>query len=472
MNKLKVGFLAGFMEGFSEKGLDIFNNYKSELKKLSSKLDFDLVVFDNIVKSMPDAIKAREELDKNEVDFAIIFHPSYIVGDFIYEIMKARANFGLWAIEELSPTGPMSFASFVNIGQNASIAKHNFKGNPKKVKWFFGDVNGKYFAPRFNITIKSLSTIKKLKNAKIAQIGKLADGHINHMIDSRDVFKNIGVDVTRDYEVEDIIKLGEEIDKNIVDQKVTEITSKAKIGRVGIDKIVDSVKMYFAIKKISEQNDYSAIAFSCWPKLMPLKEMCGCTVNSLLNSDGLVAGCEADVLGTASMLILKYLSGKTTGIMELPKLDDKDDSLLLWHCGSAPMDMACNQGVTFEKHYFADYVDSLKNCGPTTDMIFKNSPVTVFRLCGESDSFYYFTGKFFNEKKEAFCGSRGWVNELKFYQEPISSIDLINTILINGLPHHFPIALDNLAEYLEEFAYWLGIKKIKKSEYKDYLYIQ
>jgi L-fucose isomerase-like protein len=471
MHKLKIGFAAGFMEGFSTEGLKMFETYKKDLSRMAAEMNFDLVCFDTIIQNMEQAFNVRKEIDSKDIDFVLLFHPSYIIGDFIFEIMKSRAEFGLWAIEELFDEGPMPLASLVNVMQNSSIAQHNFKGKPKKTKWFFGDINGKYFRPRFEITVRVLSAIKALKDARVAQIGKLADGHINHMVDVREIYKNLGVDVSRDYEVEDIIALGNDVAGKDINRELDRIKSVCRISRVGVDKIIDSIKMYLAIKKICKENSYSAVAFSCWPKLMPMKEMVGCLVNSMLNSDGIVAGCEADVLGTISMMVLRLLTKKPVAIMDLPKFDDKDDSLLLWHCGSAPFEMANSKGVTCDKHYFADYDESIKNCGPITDIIFTPGDVTVFRLTGESDYFYYFTGKVFNDNKKSFNGSRGWVNGLRLYDEAIASIDLANTILTNGIPHHFPMVLANVGKYLEEFAYWLDLKKIKRLDYKDYLYV-
>ena len=127
--------------------------------------------------------------------------------------------------------------------------------------------------------------------------------------------------------------------------------------------------------------------------------------------------------------------------------------------------------MILEKHYFADYAESVKNCGPITDVIFKEGDVTVFRLVKESGHFYYFTGKFFDENKPSFHGSRGWVNDLRLYTEPIKSMDLANTLLANGLPHHFPMVMGHIGKYLEEFAYWLDLKKITRKDYQDYLYI-
>jgi hypothetical protein len=51
-------------------------------------------------------------------------------------------------------------------------------------------------------------------------------------------------------------------------------------------------------------------------------------------------------------------------------------------------------------------------------------------------------------------------------------MDLANTFFINGLPHHFPIVLENVGKYLEEFAYWAGLKKVQRYDYKDYIEVK
>jgi hypothetical protein len=472
MEKLKVGFMAGFMEGFSPEGLKKFKAYQKDLQEMADKMDFELISFDTVMQDMEQAINLKKEINAKEIDFLLLFQPSYIIGDFVYEVMKSKAEYyGLWAIEELRDEGPMPLASMVNMMQNAGIAKHNFPGSPRKVKWFFGDIEGKLFKPRFDITIKALSALKFIRNARVAQIGKLADGHINHMINVRDIYKNLGVDVSRDYEIEDIIALGEEVPAKELESELSRVNSSCGISRVSPEKVKDSVKMYLAIKKISVENSYSAVAFSCWPKLMPKKEMVGCLINSLLNSDGISAGCEADVLGTISMMILNRITDEVVALMDLSTFDESDESLLLWHCGSAPFEMANDRGPVCEKHYFADYAESVKNCGPITDIIFKEGDVTVFRLTGEGGHFYYFTVRFFDEDKKSFNGSRGWVNELKLYGEPIGTWDMANTLFVNGLPHHYPMVMKHVGHYIEEFAYWADLRKIKRLDYRDYLYV-
>ena len=102
---------------------------------------------------------------------------------------------------------------------------------------------------------------------------------------------------------------------------------------------------------------------------------------------------------------------------------------------------------------------------------FPETEMTVFRLTRESDYFYYFTGRGFDAGKGSYDGSRGWIKDLRLYGEPIRAIDLMNTILNNHLQHHFPMILKDVGRYIEEFAFWLGLKKIDKLEYRDYLYV-
>ena len=297
MKKLKVGFITGFMEGFSKEKLNLFTEYESKLRKLSSELNFELISYKEIITRLDQAINIREDLDSKEVDFVLLLHSSYIMGTLVYEILKVKAPVGLWALEEFREDGPLPLGGMVSMQQNAGIAVHNFLGLKKRFKWFFGDISGKYFKDRFKITVKSLSAAKNLKNSRVAQIGKLATGHINHMVNEREIYKNLGVDVLRDYEIEDVVELGEKIPEKEVEKEFKSLISRCSIGRIPEIKILNSIKIFLAIKKICGENNYSAVALDCWSKLVPLKEMVGCLIISMLNSAGIAAGCEAEEAG-------------------------------------------------------------------------------------------------------------------------------------------------------------------------------
>jgi hypothetical protein len=110
-------------------------------------------------------------------------------------------------------------------------------------------------------------------------------------------------------------------------------------------------------------------------------------------------------------------------------------------------------------------------CGVARDMVFDNNPITVMRLSGECDKMIHMGGEFMLPDKFSFHGSRGWCGNLTLNGEAISSKDLLNTILVTGFQHHFPLVVGDYTDEIKEFAAWAGLTPIKKVPYADYLQI-
>lgn len=471
IEKLKVALIAGSMPNFSSKGMELFRANQTGLKKMSKEQGFDLTVYTEPVMTEEKAMDMRKDLDSNAFDFILLFHPTYIIGDVVFELFKARAFFGLWAAEEPSRSGSLPLASLVCLNQNSSIASHYFRSAKRKIKWFFGDVNHKYFKPRLEITVRALTAIKNLRDAKVGQIGKIADGFRNMYYDERAIYATLGVDVVRGIEIEDVLAEADRIDNRLVDEEVKRIKAEVVDIRCNEEKITASVKNYLATKMLCEKHRFKAVAFSCWPKLGALN-LTGCLTVSMLDSFGIPAGCEGDMLSTISSLILRYLSGKPTAVMDLPAFDDEENALLFWHCGAAPFEMANERGVVCRNHYRAAFADesSFDNLSPVTDIIYPESEITVFRLTGESDYYYYLTGRVLDRDIPSYDGSRGWVGELHMYGKAIGAVDFINTAVVQGIQHHYPIILKDVSPYIEEFAFWLDLKKVNICAYEDFAY--
>lgn len=473
MQDLRVALIAGSMSNFSDEGPAVYRLHQEDLRSLAPTLGVELQVYDEIITTEQAAMEIRKDLDRKDFDLVLLFHPTYIVGDLVFELLKSNIPIGLWAVEEPTRDGPLPLASLVCLNQNISIAHHCFGDRGKRVKWFFGGVNSQYFRPRFEITVKALRAVRELRDAKVAQIGKIADGFRNMYYDERAIHRALGVDVVRGIEIEDVLAAAAKVDNALVEAETARIYASCSAVRVDTAKITDSVRIYLAVAALCREHGFKALAFSCWPKLGAMKNMTACLSDALLDSAGIPTACEGDLLSAISMLVLTTLSGKPVAVMDLPAFDTEDDSLLLWHCGSAPFEMASDAGVACRHHYrseFADEPDFVK-LGPIMDLMYDPGDVTVFRLTGEGDRFYYFTGQMTDAAKPSWYGSRGWVSGLKLYGQPIRSADLMNTLFVNGVQHHYPMVLQDVGKYLEEFAYWLGLEKIRRTDYQDYLQV-
>ena len=470
MERLQVVLVAGSMPDFSDEGPRLFAQYRADLEKSAADLEFDLHVYPELILTEQKAAEVRTDFDRKGVDLVLLFHPTYMIGDVACQLMKTPAAFGLWAVEEPSRTGPLPLASLACLNQNTSIAAHYFKDRQRKVKWFFGSPAGKYFKRRFELTVRALAALKDLRDAKVAQIGRIAEGFRGMYYDAREIYKTLGVDVVQGIEIEDILAAADALDKGLVEAEAAKVCARCSKRGVSDARIIESVKVFLATRNLCREHGFKAVAFSCWPKLGALRNMTSCLAQSLLDSTGIPSACEGDLLSAVSMLILKDLSRQPVAVMDLPAFDDADQSVLLWHCGSAPFEMADQRGVTCTPHYRAAFVkDAEGDCyGPVTDMVYPQTDVTVFRLTGESERFYYFTGTTIDAEKDSWDGSRGWLGKLKLYDQPIRAIDLINTILVSGLQHHYPLTFSDVSAELEELAGWLGLKRVARVDYTDY----
>jgi L-fucose isomerase-like protein len=468
---LKIALAAGSMSYFSSKGEEIYKKACSDLKELSKSLRFGLKIFPDLIMTGEKAAKARKEIDSKNIDFLLIFHPTYISGDIVFELLKTRAYIGFWAAFEPTREGPLPLASFVCLNQNTSIAGHFFRDRKKKFKWFMGEAEDKDFLESFKITVKVLTAVKQLKELRIAQLGPIAEGFRDMYYDERDLYSLLGVDVVRGIGTEDMIKAAEDLDKDIVRTEYLKVKDSFARITAPEDKIIDSVRYFLALRNICRERNIGAVAFDCASKLVPLKAMTGCLVSSLLNSYGIVTGCEGDMVSTISSYILKALSGNPTLVSDMAAYDEKDQSLLMWHCGSAPMELSDAKGVICRNVYRSEFAKGtdLEDLGPITSLTYKKSPVTVFRLTSETGSYYYFTGRIF-EGKKSWYGNRGWINDIRLYKESIGVKDLINTILANSIQHHYPMVLNDVSDYLEELAYWLDLEKVPEKKWQRYLY--
>ncbi|MBN1299058.1 MAG: hypothetical protein JW997_05165 [Actinobacteria bacterium] len=474
MDKFTVGITGSSLDIFVGNGEEVFKKNVSKLANLEKQLGFKLLVYDKLLNTREDAAAAGEFFEKNKIDMLIYFHATNAIGDIIYELAKFKFFIGLWAVEEVYKSGPFANASLVGLNQSSAIIRHFFGNDAPLFKWFYGDANGGLFLPKFRTILKVLKLVKSLKNCRVGLIGNISPGFKDMSFNEEDIYKKLDIDVIRDYSIEDLIGIAESVkdtEAEKISQKLIKNAVNVEVAEVSI---IKSVKLYEALKKIAEENQMKAIALGCWPKIEDIYKIVPCTASSLLSSLGIPVSCEGDLLSAVSLLILKVFNEEPGVVMDLADVDIKNNSVQLWHCGNIPICLAENGKYNICNHYawYNKLGDGAKvrNFGAVIDAKFKQSEVTVFRIIGDSDRFYYFTGTSLdNSKLETFDGGRGWIGDLKLFKNPINALDLINTIVVGGLPHHYPLTFKDVSDEIEELAYILDLKKVKKIVYKNYL---
>jgi len=231
--------------------------------------------------------------------------------------------------------------------------------------------------------------------------------------------------------------------------------------------LIAAARYYRAYKEFAEENNYDALAISCWPQIKG--ETLACSIIGKLNQNGIPAACEGDLPGAVSMLMLHYLTGKPGTLMDMCAFDEEDETVLMWHCGPSPEYYADDGGLKTTCSYQPNLAGETLRYGLINKMRFKPGPVTFMRLTGEWDTLFLLDGKSVDYAKDSADGSGGWIGSLRLNRSSIGVLDFANTVLVQGFQHHYPMMEGDLTEELMELSAWLGLKEFKKVSYENYL---
>jgi L-fucose isomerase-like protein len=470
-SKVIVGLAGAIHPNMPGDDAGAYKRVVESMRGLQNQLNFELVVYDPVIRWEEDGRKARAFLEGQNVDFTFLFCPSLPFGRAVLPFVRINSYLGIWSIPEPTTSGVLQLNSFCGVNMAGSIIAHYFKEYDIPFKWFYDYPETELFQERFTITLRAMQAIKLLKNTRIGQVGELADGFENMYTDERILEKKFGMYIQTRHTVEDIVARAKAYDQTAVEEELRQYNAEGTWNRVSSQEMEKMARLSLAFTDFAKENQYNALAISCWSKFQKVYDVAVCAPMSRLNEAGIVAPCEADIAAATNMLIFKGIGGQAPSLNDLVALDEQDQSLNLWHCGVAAKCWADAKGVTWDEHFNIGSYDDKKQwdgSGAVASMQFKPETVTICTMDNDFDNFFIMTGDIMPDK-EAYYGSSGWVMNLKMHGEPLSIKDLINTISVNRVNHHYPTAFGDLTNELCEFANWKKINILQKIPYQPYM---
>ncbi len=462
MMKIKVGFVSTSDSVFIGDIQGQFNRSVQDLKKLSETLGFDLHVVNYSVSTETQAQKAVKECEENNVDFLLLQQTTCSAGPLapIFASIK-NARIGIWAIPEGTCEGPSPYNSFVSLTFFMGIIGHYIKDQEIPVKWFFGNVEDNQFQTRLAVTVKALTAIKSMCHSSIGLIGGISNGFGDLYFDERNI-KSLfpGIKIHQYLEYREVRDKAQAFSQGDVLKAKEEFLEGSVFLCKQCEAVLDNnVRLYMGYRDFIKEYGLDAVALNCIYKVQEDFKTNICAIIGQLNDDGIDAACEGDLMGALSMLMLKYLAETQTTLMDFPQFDEKDDSILMWHCGSTAKCFSCDSTFRMEKSY--------ANMPIIRDLNFKPGHVTIARIAGEADTVLLADGRIIDDKK-SFLGCGGWIGDLRLNRQSIKALDFVNTVLVRKFQHHYPVVYGDYTKEISEIASWLGLKFIKKVEYQDY----
>jgi hypothetical protein len=470
MRKPKLG-LAGVMctpfRGDKEGG---FKTSRSSLEKLAGRLDFEFHAVEQGIYNLKQAEEAAGQLQAWAADFILLQASSFASGDFILPFATLSIPLGLWAVPEGGPTseGGLPLNSFTAANLYNSILKTPGMHYPLPVKWFLGNPGQPYFDRRLEVSLQALRARLNLSGARVGLVGGVAPGFHNLVVDYAKLKQQLDIQVV-EVDLEEVWQKAGQVGQDQAEAAAQRIRRGAvKLDGELVPALLKSARVDLALQQVVEERDLQALAISCWPRFQSDYNLAACTVLGSLNSEGLVAACEGDVPAAVGMLALRSLANAgVVTLMDLATIDPGDDSVLLWHCGPTSPLLADERGTRMEPLWLFDGPQGSRT-GLHNDLVLKPGAVTVLGFTADFEHLLVLSGEIDNTKP-GYNGSRGWLRSLHLNNEPVTAVDLVQTLMASGYQHHYPLAYGELAEACLELASWLGVRPIPVERYTSHL---
>ena len=312
-----------------------------------------------------------------------------------------------------------SFAASLEI---ASFIKQ--KG--EKVEIIHGDSD--YIARRIKELSKIFEVKSRLASTKLGVIGKPSDWLIASDVDYNKVKDVLGISLI-DIEMGELVK---EIDQShhFAHPKLNDIKNKGFDSK-SIDR---ALKIYSGFKAIVNKYKLDGITVRCFD-LLGIYKNTGCLGLSLLNEEGIVAGCEGDIPALISMAILHYLTDEPVFMANPSSVDINQNEIILAHC-TLPLNMP-------DEFYLKTHFES--GLGVGIKGVIGEGEATIFKLSRDGKEYFVSGGEIIeNLNSENLCRT-----QIRFRMN-----EGVKYFLQNSLGNHHLICKGDYSNLVREFFKW------------------
>ena len=204
--------------------------------------------------------------------------------------------------------------------------------------------------------------------------------------------------------------------------------------RINQDERRKSEAFYLALKQLVEEKNLTALTIRCFDLLLEYQTT-GCFALSKLNDEGIIAGCEGDIVSLIGMIIATRKTNQQVWMANPSQIDMENSQLILAHC-TVPTCMTEN--VQLDTHF-----ESNQGIGLSGQM--KETDITLFRLGGkELNKKFVCTGKIIqHEKNPNLCRTQIRVK--------VDDSEKLNELLTNPLGNHLLVLFGKHPDILDEF---------------------
>lgn len=239
--------------------------------------------------------------------------------------------------------------------------------------------------------------------------------------------------------------------KAVATPRVADVRSGVSGALAGLDAVNQteldrSLRVFCALDDVATETKARGLAVRCWPETFTEYGCAACGPMAMMNERRVPTACEADVYGSLSALMLQEMAGEPSWMADLVAVDLADDTGVFWHCGLAPLSM-CDPEAQPEATIHSNRKMPLLHQFPLKPGVFTFARISQ---AGGNEKLVLGTGEFLR-RPMAFTGTSGVFR----LHRPLR--DVLDTIMDEGLEHHYAIAYGDHRAALIETGAALGL---------------
>ena len=385
-------------------------------------------------------------LEGKNPDLVIVQNITFANGAYIADILsKVSCPVLLWTLREPVIDGGRLRLNSLTGAFSASNVLHSFN---RPYEYVFGSPLEEEVITKIRATIEATRVKKSMKGMNILQVGHTPQGFgFGRALDA-EMLTTFGANLLS-------IESRELIDnaKKYTDEEVEEYLLDASKRIVDLDKIdsknvKDFARLYKAYDEYTKKNNIKALSSRCWPDFFTAFGTPVCAVLAMLNDLNVPSACEADTYGALSMYICQYLTKTPVFFGDPVSLDEKENTITFWHCGTAACSLARNNKACAGVH-------CNRKIGPTLEFgCAPQEAITIFRVGKDSNGkfrLFIASGRALDKEKQ-FLGTSIVV------QTKNNSKDIVINAVKRGFEPHFVVAMKDVSEELAILGNFLGLE--------------
>jgi len=239
---------------------------------------------------------------------------------------------------------------------------------------------------------------------------------------------------------------------------VREMKAQADTSHVSEDSLRKIAKLECALKQFASRKKLDAMGVQCWTAMQEIYGVCSCVAMGRLTEKGIMASCEVDIYGALTMLLQYLASLRTTPphfIDWTIQHQEEENVFLAWHCGNAPMSLACaGCPVSLREHSIMAKSLGKEISQGTAEFQLKPGVVTICRLVEYDCKFKLLITKGeIKESSQQLRGSWSWVKVPNLAA-------LYKTLVDEGFIHHASMIHGDYTEAIADACKFLGIEPV------------